>query len=143
MRAALLTTALVLGLAAPAGAADPIMPLAEVQKGMRCTGLSVIEGTEVSSFDVEVLDVLAGDEAAAAPRILLRVSGEAVDRTGLGPGFSGSPVICRDREGRDAYAGAISESVGEYGGKIGLATPMENVVAQPVDPPVAQPPAPR
>ncbi len=140
---ALLTVSLALALAAPASAAEPIMPLSEVQSGMRCTGLSVVRGTDIASFDVEVIDVIAGDDAAASPRILIQVSGPAVDRTGLGPGFSGSPIICRDREGRDAYAGAISESVGEYGGKVGLATPMELVVAQPVEPPVATPPAPR
>lgn len=140
---ALLTISLGLLLAAPAGAAEPVMPLSEVQSGMRCTGLSVVRGTDISSFDVEVVDVVGGDEASSAPRIIVRVSGEAVDRTGLGPGFSGSPIICRDREGRDAYAGAISESIGEYGGKMALATPMEQIVAQPVDPPVATPPAPR
>ncbi|HEV3002758.1 MAG TPA: hypothetical protein VGW75_18620 [Solirubrobacteraceae bacterium] len=140
---ALLTVSLALLLAAPAGAAEPIMPLSDVQSGMRCTGLSVVRGTDIASFDVEIVDVVAGDEASAAPRIIVRVSGEAVDRTGLGPGFSGSPIVCRDREGRDAYAGAISESVGEYGGKMALATPMEQIVAQPVDPPVGTPPAPR
>jgi hypothetical protein len=142
LRHVLLTTALVLALAAPAGAAEPIMPLAEVQKGMRCTGLSVFEGTAIEPFDVEVVDVIAGDDAAAAPRILIRVSGERIERTGLGPGFSGSPIICRDREGRDAYAGAISEGIGEYGGLLGLATPMELVVGQPVEPPVGARPAP-
>jgi hypothetical protein len=143
LRSLVLTILLTLALAAPAAAAERIMPLSEVQKGMRCTGLSVVQGTEIASFDVEILDVIAGDDAVAAPRILIRVSGEAVDRTGIGPGFSGSPIICRDSEGRDAYAGAISEGIGEYGGKVGLATPMEAVVAQPVDPPAATPPAPR
>ncbi len=119
------------------------MPLSEVQKGMRCTGLSVVQGTDIASFDVEILDVITGDDAAASPRILFRVSGEAVDRTGIGPGFSGSPIVCRDREGRDAYAGAISEGIGEYGGKVGLATPMQDVVNQPVDPPAGQRPTPR
>ena len=143
LRVALLVLLPSLALASTASAAEPIMPLSQVHKGMQCRGLSVVQGTEISSFDVEVLDVIAGDEAAAAPRILIRVGGEAVDRTGLGPGFSGSPVICRDGEGREAYAGAISESVGEYGGKVGLATPMEAVVGQPVDPPTAARPAPR
>ena len=45
-------------LAVPAVASaqgDPIMPLSQVQRGMRCTALSVIHGTEVSSFDTDVL----------------------------------------------------------------------------------------
>ena len=143
LRALTLTLLATLGLAAPAAAAEPIMPLSQIQKGMQCKGLSVVQGTEIVSFDVEILDVIAGDEAFAAPRVLISVSGPAVDRTGLGPGFSGSPIICRDGEGREAYAAAISESVGEYGGKIALATPMEDVVRQEVEPPVAERPAAR
>ena len=113
LRALTVTLLATLCLAAPAAAAEPIMPLSQVQKGMRCKGLSVVQGTTISEFDVEILDVIAGDEAFAAPRILIGVSGEAVDRTGLGPGFSGSPVICRDGEGRDAYAGRTSGSSAE------------------------------
>ncbi|MBA2506218.1 MAG: hypothetical protein H0V29_09760 [Thermoleophilaceae bacterium] len=116
-----------------AHAADPILPLAEVQPGMSCTGLSVIKGTAVSSFDVEIVDVLPGGNATVSgPRILIRVSGPAVDATGIGPGFSGSPIYCNGRN-----AGAISESVGEYGNKAALATPIEQIIGTPVDPPPA------
>jgi hypothetical protein len=106
-----------------ARAADPIMPLSEVRQGMRCTGLSVIKGTTISSFDVEILDVIAPEAGLSGPRILIRVSGPAVDETGIGPGFSGSPVIC---EGRNA--GAISEGLGEYGNHVALATPIEGML---------------
>jgi hypothetical protein len=95
---------------------------------MHCTGLSVIRGTAISSFDVEVIDVIAGEPSEVGARILVRVSGPAVDATGIGPGFSGSPIIC---DGRNA--GAISEGIGEYGNKVGLATPIEEVLrARPV-----------
>src|SRR4051794_41807435 len=81
--------------AAPAFAAgDPVMPLAEVQAGMHCTGYSVVRGTDISTFDVEVLDVVDGDPDETGPRILVQVSGPAVDATGIGPGFSGSPIYC-------------------------------------------------
>jgi hypothetical protein len=143
LRLAVISLLAAVAVAVPARAAEPIMPFSEVEKGMRCTGLSVVSGTEISSFDVEIIDVIAGDDAAGTPQILFRVSGPAVDRTGLGPGFSGSPIICPDSQGRQAYAGAIAQSVGEYGNLVGLATPMENVVAQPVDPPVGAQPAPR
>ena len=106
-----------------ARAADPIMPLSEVRQGMRCTGLSVIQGTTISSFDVEILDVIAPEAGLSGPRILIRVSGPAVDETGIGPGFSGSPVIC---DGRNA--GAISEGLGEYGNHVALATPIEGML---------------
>jgi hypothetical protein len=106
-----------------AQAADPIMPLAEVRAGMSCTGLSVIRGVEISSFGVEVLDVIADDPAAGGARILVRVSGPAVDATGVGPGFSGSPILCDGRT-----AGAISEGIGEFGNKVVLATPIESIL---------------
>jgi hypothetical protein len=117
--------------AAPAAsAADPIMPLSEVRAGMRCTGLSVIRGTEPASFDVEILDVIAAEPGLSGPRLLVRVSGPAVDETGIGPGFSGSPILC---DGRNA--GAISEGLGEYGNEVALATPIELMIRE-------RPPAP-
>jgi hypothetical protein len=121
---------------APAAfAADPIMPLSEVKAGMHCTGLSVIKGTEISSFDVEILDVIAAETGLSGARILIRVSGPAVDSTGIGPGFSGSPVIC---DGRNA--GAISEGLGDYGNEVALATPIEDMIRDrpPAPPPTAR-----
>ena len=119
-----LVPVLALLVAAPAAhAADPIMPLSEVRPGMRCTGLSVIRGTEISSFDVEIMDVIAAETGLSGPRLLIRVSGPAVDSTGIGPGFSGSPIMC---EGRNA--GAISEGLGEYGNHVALATPIEEML---------------
>jgi hypothetical protein len=104
--------------------ADPTMPLSEVRPGMQCTGLSVVRGTAIASFNVEVIDVIADDPAAGGPRILIRVSGPAVDSTGVGPGFSGSPILCGGRN-----AGAISEGIGEYGNKVVLATPIESILS--------------
>lgn len=122
-----------------AHAAEPIMPLAEVRSGMRCTGLSVIRGTEISSFDVEVIDVIADDPATGGPRILIRVSGPAVDATGIGPGFSGSPIICDGR-----HAGAISEGIGAYGNHVVLAAPIEEILtARPAPVPASARRAPR
>lgn len=133
--AAALAGAVLAGLAAasPASAGDPIMPLADVQPGMRCEGRSVIRGTDISTFDVEVIDVLRGG-ASHLDRILVRVSGPAVDGTGLGPGFSGSPIYCPGPSG-PANAGAISEGVGDYGNKVALAMPIEEILREPADPP--------
>ena len=134
-RVLLLAVVLCLAAAGPAHAGDPIMPLAQVQKGMDCQARSVIQGTDIVAFDIEIIDVVSGDPGADAPRILFSASGPAVDRTGLGPGFSGSPIYCRDSAGTERVAGAISESIGEYGGKVALATPIELVIGEPVDPP--------
>ena len=134
--AGILGVVLALILVGPASAADPIMPLAEVQPGMVCEGRSVVRGTEISSFQAEVVDVLR-DGPSYLHRILIRVSGPAVDSTGLGPGFSGSPIFCPGSAGR-ANAGAISEGVGDYGNKLGLVTPIEEILREPAD---AQPPS--
>ena len=120
---------------AVARAGDPIMPLGELRLGMQCTGYSVIQGTQISAFDVQIVDVVSGDASANdGPRILIRVSGPAVDATGVGPGFSGSPIYCGGRN-----AGAISEAIGEYGGKTVLATPIEEILANPPDAPQGSP----
>ncbi|MGI8623170.1 MAG: hypothetical protein ACR2NB_06710 [Solirubrobacteraceae bacterium] len=130
-----------LGPAASALAAgDPIMPLRDVRPGMRCTGYSVFRGQAVEPFDVEIQDVLGQETTGSAdPRLLVRVSGETVDVTGIGPGFSGSPIYCPAADGTMENAGAISETIGEYGGKTVLATPIEQILGTPVDAPRAAP----
>ena len=75
-----------------ARAGEPTMPLSEVQPGMRCVASSVVQGVAISTFDVTVTDVIAGDAAARSPYILFRASGPAIDGTGIGPGFSVAPV---------------------------------------------------
>jgi hypothetical protein len=142
IRPLLLALFVLLVLAAPARAGDPIMPLEQVGQGQRCTAYSVFQGTRISTFDAEVVDVVAGDRANDAPRILLRFSGPAIDRTGVGPGFSGSPIYCPDRDGVQRVIGAISESVGEYGGTLALATPIQQILDQPVEPPTGIAPGP-
>ena len=131
-RLALTAALLVLGAVGPgpALAADPIMALEDVRPGMRCTALSVVRGTQIARFDADVIDVIRGDAASSGPRILFRVSGPAVDATGIGPGFSGSPILCPDANGVARNAGAISEGIGEYGNKVGLATPIELVLGE-------------
>ncbi len=136
-----LAATLVLGLlgggtaAHTASAAEPIMPLDQVRKGMHCTARSVVSGVDIATFDVDILDVVAGDAAARQPFILFRASGPAIDATGIGPGFSGSPISCPDAAGTPRVVGAISEGIGEYGNKTALATPIELILGEPVDPP--------
>jgi hypothetical protein len=131
MRVRLATiTALIVSAAVPttAAAADPIMKLSDVRAGMECSALSVIRGTTPSEFQISVIDVLRGDPAALGARILFRASGPAVDATGIGPGFSGSPIYCPDSTGVKRVVGAISEGVGQYGNHVALATPIEEML---------------
>lgn len=130
-------------LAAPgAWARDPITPLQDVHRGMTCTARTVVQGTAISSFDVEVLDVVA-DEDGTGARILVRVSGPAVDASGIAEGFSGSPVYCPDAHGAIGNAGAISATIGQYGEHVGLVTPIEQMLDLPVKPPSGVRRAPR
>jgi hypothetical protein len=122
--------------ATTAEAGDPVMTLGDVRSGMQCTAYSVVRGTDIVPFDVEVIDVVDG--FGSGPRILFRASGAAIDETGVGEGFSGSPIYCPDAVGTPRNIGAISESIGEYGGKVALATPIEAILGNPVDAPQAR-----
>ena len=134
-RRALLAAALIAAaLAAPAQARDPITPLSDIHRGLHCTALTVVQGTEITSFDVDVLDVIA-DQGGSGARILVHVSGPAVAGTGLAEGFSGSPVYCPDANGVVGNAGAISATVGQYGEDVGLVTPIEQMLGLRVHPP--------
>ncbi|HUA71747.1 MAG TPA: hypothetical protein VMA96_11705 [Solirubrobacteraceae bacterium] len=141
MRVSLLTLVVLAGLCLPAGAAQadggPIMPLSQVQPGMNCTGETVIQGTTISSFNVQVIDVV--DAPGEGPRILVQVSGPAVDTTGVAEGFSGSPVYCPNSFGTLENAGAISEGIGQYGNNVVLVTPIEQMLGEPVEPPTDLP----
>ncbi len=125
---------LILLAAAGASARDPIVPLQDVHRGMRCVAKTVIYGTAIDSFDVEVLDVVAQVDGGDA-RILVRVSGPAVAASGIAQGFSGSPVYCPDRTGAIGNAGAISATIGQYGNDVGLVTPIESMLDLPARPP--------
>ena len=128
----LLASTSALGVAVPARATGaPTMPLADVHAGARCVVRSVLHGTTPESFDADVVDVVTGDVTGEGPRILVRVSGRAIATTGIGPGFSGSPVLCPDGLGVLRIAGAISEGVGDRTNRLALATPIEAVLATP------------
>lgn len=131
---ALLATAL-----APAAhaAGPPTMAFDQLRPGMTCSVQSVIRGTAISSFDAHVDELISGGSNGAAARMLLTVSGPAIDATGIGPGFSGSPVSCPGADGVPRIAGAISETIGAFGGRTVLATPIAAILREPVSPPKA------
>ncbi len=116
-------------------AGDPIMPLAQVHPGMQCTAASVVRGTDITTFAAVVDDIVAGGSDPRAARVIVTVSGPAIDATGVGPGFSGSPVSCPGPDGSPLVIGAISETIGAYGGKTVLVTPIQAIIGEPVDPP--------
>jgi len=68
-----------------------IIPLSEVQPGMRGYGLTVFEGTEPERFDVEVIGIMH-DFLPRQDVILVRCSHPQLEHAGIVAGMSGSPI---------------------------------------------------
>jgi hypothetical protein len=124
---------------AEADSGDPIMPLSQVQPGMQCTAETVISGTTISSFAVDIMSVVQAPPEGAM--IMVSVSGPAVDASGVAFGFSGSPIFCPSggAGGTPSIIGAISQGIGQYGNDVVLATPIQEMLGQPVLPPSSAP----
>ena len=106
-----------------ASAPAEIIPLSQVQAGMRGWGLTVVAGTEVSRFEVEVIGVI-DEPGEQNDFIVIRAFGNAVERSGgIAQGMSGSPIYL---EGK--LAGALSRAAmwsAEPERPLGLVTPIE------------------
>ncbi|HET9313934.1 MAG TPA: SpoIVB peptidase S55 domain-containing protein, partial [Vicinamibacteria bacterium] len=75
-----------------AHAAPEILPLDQVQPGMKGVGRTVFEGTQIEEFQVEIIGVLEN----VGPKqsiILARLTGGRLAETGVIAGMSGSPVL--------------------------------------------------
>ncbi|HKX17087.1 MAG TPA: SpoIVB peptidase S55 domain-containing protein, partial [bacterium] len=119
---ALVTTGL------PSAGADPqtILPLSAVHAGIRGYGLTVIHGTTIQRFDVNVLGVLKGEGDSDTDLILFRASGPLIKQAGgTASGMSGSPIYLNGR-----LAGALSYGYHFPGpdADLSLATPIEQML---------------
>lgn len=104
-------------------AAIPIMPVSELQEGMRGIGKTVVKGTEIEEFSVEILGVLK-NQGPVKNLILVRVSGPVIDQTGgIAQGMSGSPVLIDDK-----LVGAVAYGWGFSDARLGLLTPAEDMI---------------
>jgi SpoIVB peptidase S55 len=111
----------------PAGA-DPqaVLPLSAVHVGMRGYGLTVVHGTTIQRFDINVLGVLKGEGASDTDLILFRAGGPLITRAGgTASGMSGSPIYLNGR-----LAGALSYGYHFPGpdADLSLATPIEQML---------------
>ena len=89
--------ALVIGSPATAIAAVPLMPIEEVQIGAHGTARTVVTGTRIEEFGVEVLGIMK-NKGAVGDLILVRTYGDLIDRAGgVAQGMSGSPVFIDGR----------------------------------------------
>jgi len=68
-------------------------PVEQVRPGMKGTGKTVFEGTQIEEFGVEILGVLEGFPLIPKQKtIIARLSGPRIDRYSVFAGISGSPV---------------------------------------------------
>jgi len=92
----LCTVAVACLLADSAAAEQGIYPLADVEPGLRGTGLSVFRGETPEAFDVEVLGVWR-EVSPGTSYILARLTGQGLEESGVIAGMSGSPVYVGER----------------------------------------------
>jgi hypothetical protein len=102
----------------------PILPLSQVQIGMRGVAYTVFEGVKPEPMDVEVLGVLRNVNGPRGDVILIRLHGKKVEYTGVVAGMSGSPVYVDGK-----LMGAIAFRIGEFSKEpIAGVTPIETML---------------
>jgi len=107
--------------AAPAALPPDVLPLSAVHAGMKGWGLTVMKGTVPERFEVEVLGILPN--TLGRSRILVKVSGLGLEKTGVIAGMSGSPVYLDGK-----LAGAVSATWAFGKDPVGQVTPIENML---------------
>jgi hypothetical protein len=80
----------------------PALPLSELVPGTRATARTVLSGTAIESFELEIVSVMH-DVGPEQNLILARAIGERLEQVGVSQGMSGSPVYVDGR-----IVGAVS-----------------------------------
>lgn len=97
-----------------------IFPLGDVVPGLMGIGKTVVAGQDIEEFDVEVLGIVP-QTPPTPDLILVRLSGEVIDRTGgIASGMSGSPVYIDG-----ALLGAVSYGYSLADHRIAMLTPAQ------------------
>lgn len=86
------------------------MPVSEIKPGMKGIGKTVFHGTQIETFQVDIIDIVKG-EGGISHFILANLSGDKIkEGGGISEGMSGSPVYIDDRLiGAVSYAWEMSE----------------------------------
>lgn len=107
-----------------AGDSPEIMPLSQIQPGMKGVAYTIFEGDRIEEMDLVVLGTLRNALGPKQDVILVKLVGEKVERTGVVAGMSGSPVYFDGK-----LAGALSLKLGIFTKEaIGGVTPIENML---------------
>ena len=105
-------------------AATKIMPEKDVHPGMKGVAYTVFEGTQPEPFGVEVLGIIQNMNGPRSDVILVRLTGEKVQYTGVVAGMSGSPVYIDGK-----LVGAIAYRIGQFSKEpIAGVTPIEEML---------------
>ncbi len=95
----------------------------ELEPGARGYGLTVMEGTRIDTFGVEILGWEHNGALPGRDRILVRLSGLGLEETGIVLGMSGSPVYVGGR-----LIGAVAYGWSFANEPIGLLTPIDDML---------------
>jgi hypothetical protein len=85
------------------------IPVSEIHAGMAGVAFTVFQGTKPESMGVKVLGILKNANGPKGDIILVRLSGEKAEYTGVVAGMSGSPVYLNGK-----LAGALAFRIGEF-----------------------------
>src|SRR6202047_649247 len=85
------------------------IPVSQIHAGMHGVAYTVFQGTKPESMGVEVLGILKNANGPKGDIILVRLSGEKAEYTGVVAGMSGSPVYLHGK-----IAGAQAFRIGEF-----------------------------
>lgn len=106
------------------GSGEEFMPVSEIREGMRGYAKTVVHGTKIETFDVDVLGIMKKKGANGGDLILVKVSGPLIDQTeGIAQGMSGSPVYIDGK-----LVGAVAYGFSQSGGRIGMVTPISDML---------------
>lgn len=102
----------------------PIMPVSEIEPGMKAKGRTVYEAGVIEDFEATVLGVLPSALGPGQDVILVRLTGDKAERFGVAAGMSGSPVYIDGK-----LIGALSLAYGQFQREpIAGVTPIESMI---------------
>ncbi len=102
------------------GEGIPYFPFSALRKGMKAVGKTVLYGTQVEEFSLEIIDVVRAKDITESYFVVLVTDEKIRNLGGILAGMSGSPVYVRGK-----IAGALSHSFETQDHLVGVVTPIE------------------
>ncbi|MEZ5338169.1 MAG: SpoIVB peptidase S55 domain-containing protein [bacterium] len=103
----------------------PVFDLKDLKPGLSGKARTVIRGTKIEEFDVEVIELIPDGGFDGGPLILAHFTGPVVDHSnGIAGGYSGSPVYIDGK-----LLGAVSAAIPFTDTHVGGVTPISSMLA--------------